>query len=120
MRSLAFASIIAIAAFACQRAKEDKSQSEHKTVSTVPSGGSGAGEAQTLGRAKQEQIPPPFDIKTPPGDAIRNPSGLIYKKLVTNDAGAAAKRNDIVLINYTGWRQTTGETFYSNRLQGKP
>jgi FKBP-type peptidyl-prolyl cis-trans isomerase len=124
MRRLAFASIIAIAAVAaaaCQRAKDDKSKSDQKTTTATPKGNEpGGAEAQTMGRAKQEQLPPPFDIKTPPGDAIRRPSGLIYKIMVKNDAGAAAKRNDIVLINYTGWRQTTGETFYSNRSQGKP
>ena len=124
MRRLAFASIIAIAAVAaaCQRAKDDKSQGDPKTATaTAPKGNEpGGAEAQTPGRAKQEQIPPPFDIKTPPADAVRRPSGLIYKIMVKNDAGTAAKRNDIVLINYTGWRQTTGETFYSNRTMGKP
>jgi len=67
-----------------------------------------------------EQVTPPFDIKTPPSDATRTPSGLIYKKLVTKDAGAQPRRNDTVLINYTGWRQTSGETFFSNRGRGQP
>ena len=62
---------------------------------------------------KVEQVPPPVDLKTPPGDAIKTSSGLIYKKLQTNDAGTAPKRNDTVLINYTGWKQSTGETFYT-------
>jgi FKBP-type peptidyl-prolyl cis-trans isomerase len=69
---------------------------------------------------KREQIAPPLDLRRPPPDAIRLPSGLIYKKLVANAAGAAAKRNDTVLIDYTGWRQSTGETFYSNRSRGQP
>jgi FKBP-type peptidyl-prolyl cis-trans isomerase len=69
---------------------------------------------------KQAQITPPLDLRRAPPDAIRMPSGLIYKKLVVNAAGTAPKRNDTVLISYTGWRQSTGETFYSNRSLGKP
>jgi len=120
-RCLAIASIAALAALAaaaCQRAKDDKTQSDTKAGSATPD--PGVGSAQTPPRPKAEQIPPPLDIKNPPADAVKTPSGLIYKKLATNDQGQAAKRNDTVLINYTGWRQSTGETFYSNKSRGQP
>jgi len=66
-------------------------------------------------RPKTPQIEAPLDIKTPPADAVRTPSGLIYKTIVANASGQAPKRNDTVMIKYTGWRQSSGETFFSNR-----
>ena len=69
---------------------------------------------------KVEQVPPPVDLKTPPTDAVKTASGLIYKKTQTNAAGTAPKRNDTVLINYTGWKPSTGETFYTNKSRGTP
>jgi FKBP-type peptidyl-prolyl cis-trans isomerase len=125
MRRLAIVAIAtaAVAAAACQRAKDDKSKSQgDPSQSSTSTGGNaaGAGAQATPPRAKAEQIPPPFDLKNPPADAVKTASGLIYKKMVTNDAGAAAKRNDTVMILYTGWRQGTGETFYSNKSRGQP
>jgi FKBP-type peptidyl-prolyl cis-trans isomerase len=60
------------------------------------------------------QVEPPFDLKTPPADAIKTPSGLVYKTIVASPSGALPKRNDTVMIKYTGWRQDSGETFFSN------
>lgn len=60
------------------------------------------------------QVEPPFDLETPPADAIKTPSGLVYKTIVANPNGALPKRNDTVLIKYTGWRQASGDTFFSN------
>jgi len=65
-------------------------------------------------KPKTPQVQPPLDIKTPPADAVKTPSGLIYKTLQANPQGAAPKRNDTVMIKYTGWRQASGETFFSN------
>jgi FKBP-type peptidyl-prolyl cis-trans isomerase len=94
---------------ACQRSRDDKQPAT--TSSSV-----GAGVA----RSRNEQVTPPFDVKTPPADATKTASGLIYKKLVANDTGAQPRRNDTVLINYTGWRQSTGDTFFSNHKTGQP
>lgn len=66
-------------------------------------------------RPKTPQVEPPLDIKTPPADAVRTASGLVYKTLVANAQGQAPRRNDTVMIKYTGWRQATGETFFSNK-----
>src|SRR5262245_43869169 len=66
------------------------------------------------------QVDPPLDLKNPPKDAVRTPSGLIVKTLQANPQGQAPKRNDTVMIKYTGWRQATGETFYSNHDQAMP
>ena len=101
MRGLVVVSLITLAA--CQRSHDDK---KDKKVAALPK--------------TTEQIAPPFDIKTPPADAVKTSSGLIYKKLATNPSGTPIHRNDRVMINYTGWRQTTGDTFFSNRKNGQP
>jgi FKBP-type peptidyl-prolyl cis-trans isomerase len=99
-------------ALGCQKAENHDDQ---KVVDTSKGTGPAA-----LAKPHTEQVPPPFDLKTPPADAAKTASGLVYKKEVTNDAGAAPTRNDTVMINYTGWRPSTGETFYTNRARGQP
>jgi len=71
-------------------------------------------------RPRVEQVTPPIPVQTPPADATKTATGLIYKTLTPNAAGLQPKRNDAVLINYTGWRQASGETFFTNRGKGKP
>src|ERR1700712_1329712 len=62
-----------------------------------------------------EQIAPPLDLRTPPDDATRTASGLIYKTLVANGRGVQAARGDTAVLQYTGWRQKTGETFFTTK-----
>jgi hypothetical protein len=71
-------------------------------------------------RAGVEQIAPPLDLKTPPDDATKTASGLTYKTLVANSRGAQPTRSDTAIIQYTGWRQKTGETFFTTRGRGQP
>jgi FKBP-type peptidyl-prolyl cis-trans isomerase len=97
----------------CQKAEEKKPA---KVDLVRPSNGSAA----AIVRPRPDQVTPPVDLKNPPADAVKTASGLIYKKLQTNEAGTAAKRNDTVMINYTGWKQSTGETFFSNKTRGQP
>ena len=66
------------------------------------------------------QVAPPIDIKAPPEDAAKTASGLAVKKLTTRDAGAQARRGDTVMVHYTGWRQRTGETFFTIKGIGQP
>jgi FKBP-type peptidyl-prolyl cis-trans isomerase len=66
------------------------------------------------------QVVPPYDLKSPPPDAVKTASGLVYKKEVANDAGALPLRNDTVLINYTGWQPSTGKTFFTTKVRGQP
>ena len=121
MRRLSISIAMAFVALAnCQKSADDKSitpvGSGSGAMPTDTTHGSGAG------RPRAEQIAPPVDLKNPPAEAIKTASGLIYKKLVTRAEaeGVAAKRNDTVLINYTGWKPSTGETFFSNRSRGQP
>jgi FKBP-type peptidyl-prolyl cis-trans isomerase len=98
---------------ACQR-DDNKVQVLKTDVAPVGSGSSGF----TL--PKVEQVKPPIPIDKFPKDAVKTSSGLIYKKLVENPTATAPLRNDTVLINYTGWRHKTGETFFSNKQQNQP
>lgn len=61
------------------------------------------------------QITPPIDIKAPPEDATKTSTGLAVKKLTARDGGAQARRGDAVMVHYTGWRQRTGETFFTTK-----
>ena len=66
------------------------------------------------------QVVPPVDLKTPPADATKTASGLIYKKLATNAAGAQATDRGTALVHYTGWRQRTGDTFFTTKGREQP
>jgi FKBP-type peptidyl-prolyl cis-trans isomerase len=66
------------------------------------------------------QVAPPIDIKTPPEDATKTSSGLAIKKLTAREAGAQARRGDTVMVQYTGWRQRTGETFFTTKGSSQP
>src|SRR6185295_18982571 len=54
-----------------------------------------------------------------PKDATETASGLKYKKLVASKSGEMAKRSDSVMVRYTGWRQRTGETFFTTNRGGE-
>ncbi|MGE3767406.1 MAG: FKBP-type peptidyl-prolyl cis-trans isomerase [Kofleriaceae bacterium] len=104
-----------VAAFGCQRSDERKITNAAVTETPKPKPEEPVAAPTT---PQVEQIAPPLDIKNPPADAIKTSSGLVYKKLPSQPTGDAPKRNDTVMIIYTGWRQTNGQTFFSNR--GRP
>ena len=66
------------------------------------------------------QMMPPLDLKAPPDDASKTASGLAYKKLSERTSGAQPQRSDTVLVHYTGWRQRTGETFFTTKGINQP
>jgi hypothetical protein len=65
------------------------------------------------------QVPPPIDVAAPPKDATRTGSGLSYKRLNEHSHGLQPRIGESVLIRYTGWRQRTGETFFTTGLDGQ-
>ena len=90
----------------CKKADENGATATKKVTSTT--------------QAKLS-VEAPFDLKNPPAGSIRRDSGLIYKTIEAAAADAPApKRNDTVMIKYTGWRQASGETFFSNMKEEKP
>jgi FKBP-type peptidyl-prolyl cis-trans isomerase len=112
---------ISLGCLACTRSSDDKpANNAPAPASTAGSGSASSGSATSATRPRGEQVAPPVDVKTPPADATRTASGLIYKKLVANDAGTQIRRNDTVQIHYTGWRKGSGETFFTNRGRDNP
>ena len=65
------------------------------------------------------QVQPPIDVKAPPKDAAKTASGLSYKRLVEKSNGLQARADESVLIRYTGWRQSNGETFFTTGIDGQ-
>jgi FKBP-type peptidyl-prolyl cis-trans isomerase len=103
MRLAVLVSLVAVAG--CDRADDKKPKPMPKAMQT---------------KGQVEQVKPPLDLKQPPADATKTASGLILKHLSKNPTGAAVSRNDIVMVNYTGWRQGNGETFFSSFGRGQP
>jgi hypothetical protein len=62
----------------------------------------------------------PIDISAPPEDAGKMASGLAVKKLTARESGATVRRGDTVMVHYTGWRQRTGETFFTTKRNSQP
>ena len=114
MRTAVFASLALVASVGCQRTEEKKITNVRVEAPAVGSG-SAIAPPPAPPPSGIEQVTPPVDLKNPPADAIKTSSGLIYKKLPSQPTGEAPARNDTVSILYTGWKQATGETFFSNR-----
>lgn len=121
MRRLSVVSVaLSMLAFAgCQRTDERKPPIRTVTTGSGGSGAAGSG-AQPNQRPKTEQLTPPLELAHPPLDAVKTSTGLVYKKLTTVEGTPAPKRNDTVMIKYTGWRASNGETFYSNMSKDQP
>ena len=65
------------------------------------------------------QVAPPIDLRKPPVDATKTASGLTYKKRF-DTSGAQPVSGDTVLVRYTGWRQRTGDTFFTTTGRAQP
>jgi peptidylprolyl isomerase len=61
----------------------------------------------------------PDDVKAPPADAKRTPSGLAYKVLTPGNGGTHPRPSSTVTVNYSGWT-TDGKLFDSSVLRGQP
>lgn len=61
----------------------------------------------------------PADVKAPPADAKRTPSGLAYKVLTPGTGARHPGPRSTVTVHYTGW-QTDGKRFDSSVERGQP
>ena len=64
-------------------------------------------------------IPAPADVKAPPADALRTPSGLASKVLIVGLGSIHPTLASTVTVHYTGWT-TDGKMFESSYQGGKP
>jgi FKBP-type peptidyl-prolyl cis-trans isomerase len=62
---------------------------------------------------------PPADVKAPPAEAKRTPSGLAYVVLNEGTGGRHPKASSTVTVHYTGWT-TDGKMFDSSVVRGQP
>lgn len=67
------------------------------------------------------QSPPqaPADVKAPPADAKKTPSGLAYKVIKKGSGTRRPMSMSSVTVHYTGWT-TDGKAFDSSVARGKP
>ncbi len=68
--------------------------------------------------APSPAIAPP-DVKEPPADAKRTPSGLVYKVLQEGTGARRPRPSSTVTVNYSGWT-TDGKLFDSSVTRGQP
>jgi peptidylprolyl isomerase len=62
-------------------------------------------------------VPP--DLTQPPADVVTRPSGLRYKVLTPGRGSSHPRRQDSVLVHYSGWT-LDGEMFDSSVARGQP
>ena len=62
---------------------------------------------------------PPPDVKEPPADAMKTPSGLAYRVLKPGIGARKPASFDRVTVHYTGWT-TDGKMFDSSVSRGTP
>ena len=64
-------------------------------------------------------LPAPPDVKEPPADATKTPSGLAFKVLQPGTGTEKPSREDSVEVHYSGWT-TDGHMFDSSVKRGQP
>jgi FKBP-type peptidyl-prolyl cis-trans isomerase len=67
----------------------------------------------------QNALPAPPDVKAPPKDAKKTPSGLAYKVLTPGTGKKHPSATSQVTVQYTGWT-TDGKMFDSSVTRGEP
>ena len=65
------------------------------------------------------QIPAPADVKAPPANAEKTPSGLASMVIKKGTGKVHPGKTDTVTVHYTGWT-TDGKMFDSSVTRGKP
>ncbi|MEM6786185.1 MAG: FKBP-type peptidyl-prolyl cis-trans isomerase [Myxococcota bacterium] len=61
----------------------------------------------------------PSDLESPPDDATKTESGLVYKRLKKGEGKDHPLPNDRVSVHYSGWTKD-GEMFDSSVVRGRP
>jgi len=66
-----------------------------------------------------QDLPAPSDVKAPPKDARKTPSGLAYKIVKPGTGKVHPTATSAVTVQYTGWT-TDGKMFDSSVVRGQP
>lgn len=70
-------------------------------------------------KAAPQPPPVPADVKAPPSDAKKTPSGIAYKVLTPGSGTRHPTPRSEVTVHYTGWT-TDGKMFDSSVTRGEP
>jgi FKBP-type peptidyl-prolyl cis-trans isomerase len=121
-RFVLLAAVAAALTMSCQQGtpRDGGGSGSAKPGGIIPKSGVPTKTATPVTPNKAPQVPAPADLKTPPADATKTASGLIYKKANSVAEGVVAGKNDSVTLHYTGWKQSNGETIFSTRTRGQP
>lgn len=84
-----------------------------------PEASASASASAPVAKPKQEKLPAPPDVATPPKDATRTASGLVTRVLTKGKGKDKPGPNDKVKVHYTGW-MANGEMFDSSVARGEP
>jgi FKBP-type peptidyl-prolyl cis-trans isomerase len=68
---------------------------------------------------RAQDLPAPSDVKAPPKDATKTPSGLAYKIVKPGTGKVHPTATSAVTVQYTGWT-TDGKMFDSSVTRGQP
>ncbi|HND10479.1 MAG TPA: FKBP-type peptidyl-prolyl cis-trans isomerase [Pseudomonadota bacterium] len=74
-------------------------------------------DVELLGIAQAPKVPP--DVKEPPKDAKKTPSGLAYKVIAKGTGQKHPTATSTVEVHYSGWT-TDGKMFDSSVVRGEP
>jgi peptidylprolyl isomerase len=83
-------------------------------ILTLLTGLAAVAPAQTI-----KALPPPSDVKAPPADAKKTPSGLAYKVITPGKGKRHPNAQSEVTVHYSGWT-TDGKMFDSSVSRGQP
>lgn len=96
---------------ACDNGQQAAQESERTRAADEP--------AREESPERQDAMPAPDDVASPPADATVTESGLAY--IILEDSGGTAQPqiDDVVTVHYTGWT-TDGRMFDSSVVRGEP
>ena len=62
----------------------------------------------------------PDDLQSPPEDAVKTETGLIYRALKAGNGQGSPTASSTVKVHYSGWMASNGELFDSSVVRGEP
>jgi FKBP-type peptidyl-prolyl cis-trans isomerase len=110
--SVALATLVAAAA--CSKDSKDSNDEPAAEGVDTPA----KPERQT--KQPASAVPAPADVAAPPEEATRTDSGLAYLVLEKGSGTDKPGPNDVVQVEWTGWKSPTGTMFYTTTRRGQP
>lgn len=117
MRTITTAALAALVAVsACSKDKSDQVEPSEQATDTPAE----APKPDRQTKPPAHAVPAPADVAAPPESATRTESGLAYLVLEEGTGTEKPGPNDVVQVEWTGWKSPTGTMFYTTTRQNKP